>query len=41
MKKAQLIGIAIAGVCGLGAFWLMKGILNKPREVSATSRRTP
>ncbi|MFM9943403.1 MAG: Flp pilus assembly protein CpaB [Hyphomicrobiaceae bacterium] len=31
MKKAQLIGIAIAGVCGLGAFWLMKGILNKPR----------
>lgn len=33
MKKAQLIGIAIAGVCGLGAFWLMKGILNKPREV--------
>jgi pilus assembly protein CpaB len=30
MKRAQLIGIAIAGVCGLGAFWLMKGILNKP-----------
>ena len=32
MKRAQLIGIAIAGVCGLGSFWLMKGILNKPRE---------
>ncbi len=30
MKKSQLIGIAIAGVAGLAAFVLMKGIVNKP-----------
>ena len=33
MKRAQLIGIAIAGVCGLGAFFLMKSIVTKPREI--------
>jgi pilus assembly protein CpaB len=33
MKRAQLIGIAVAGVCGLGAFLLMKSIVAKPREV--------
>lgn len=32
MKRAQLIGIAIAGVCGLGAFFLAKNIVSKPRE---------
>lgn len=30
MKKAQLFGIAIAGVAGLGAFSLMRGIVNQP-----------
>lgn len=30
MKKAQLIGIAIAGIAGLGAFTLMRGIVNQP-----------
>lgn len=33
MKRAQMIGIAIAGVCGLGAFFLAKNIVTKPREV--------
>lgn len=33
MKRAQMIGIAIAGVCGLGAFFLAGKIVNKPREV--------
>jgi pilus assembly protein CpaB len=33
MKRAQLIGIAVAGVCGLGAFWGMKSIISKPREI--------
>jgi pilus assembly protein CpaB len=33
MKRAQLIGIAVAGVCGLGAFFLMKSIVTKPREI--------
>lgn len=33
MKRAQLIGIAVAGVCGLGAFFLMKSIVAKPREI--------
>lgn len=31
MKKAQLIGIAIAGVAGLAAFVMMKGLVNKPQ----------
>lgn len=30
MKKGQIIGIAIAGVAGLGAFMLMQGIVNQP-----------
>jgi len=30
MKKSQLIGIGIAGVAGLAAFILMKGMVNKP-----------
>src|SRR5262245_5082680 len=33
MKRAQLIGMAVAGVCGLGAFFLMKSIVAKPREI--------
>lgn len=33
MKRAQLIGIAVAGVCGVGAFVLMKSIVSKPREI--------
>lgn len=33
MKRAQLIGIAIAGACGLGAFFLAKNIVSKPREI--------
>lgn len=33
MKRGQLIGIAIAGACALGAFVMMNKIMNKPREV--------
>ncbi|MFM9851014.1 MAG: Flp pilus assembly protein CpaB [Hyphomicrobiaceae bacterium] len=33
MRRAQIIGIAVAGVCGLASFFLMKSIVNKPREV--------
>lgn len=33
MKRAQIIGIAVAGVCGLASFFLMKSIVSKPREV--------
>jgi pilus assembly protein CpaB len=33
MKKSQLIGIGIAGVAGLAAFVLMKGMVNKPPSV--------
>jgi pilus assembly protein CpaB len=33
MKRAQLIGIAVAGVCGLGAFYMMKSIMSTPREI--------
>ena len=32
MKRAQLIGIAIAGICGVGAFFLAKNIVAKPKE---------
>jgi pilus assembly protein CpaB len=32
MKTGQLIGIAIAGVAGLGAFVLMQGIVNQPAK---------
>ncbi len=30
MKKSQLIGIGIAGIAGIAAFVLMKGMVNKP-----------
>lgn len=30
MKKGQILGIAIAGIAGLGAFVLMQGIVNRP-----------
>jgi pilus assembly protein CpaB len=33
MKRAQMVGMAVAGVCGLASFFLMKSIVNKPREV--------
>jgi pilus assembly protein CpaB len=33
MKRAQIVGIAVAGVCGLASFFLMKSIVSKPREV--------
>jgi pilus assembly protein CpaB len=38
MKKGQLIGIGVAGVCGLGAFFLAKGIVMKPREVKVETQ---
>ncbi|MGD9803852.1 MAG: Flp pilus assembly protein CpaB [Hyphomicrobiaceae bacterium] len=38
MKRAQLLGIAIAGVCGLGAFFLAKNVVSKPREIKVESR---
>ena len=41
MKKAQLIGVSIAGVAGLAAFMMMKGIVNKPaptKEVQEIGR---
>ncbi|HRD75061.1 MAG TPA: Flp pilus assembly protein CpaB [Hyphomicrobiaceae bacterium] len=33
MKKAQLIGLAIAGACGVGAFLMMKNVVNKPQVI--------
>jgi pilus assembly protein CpaB len=33
MKRAQVLGIAVAGFCGLGAFVLMRSIVEKPREI--------
>lgn len=33
MKRAQIISLAIAGVCGLGVVMLMRGMTEKPREV--------
>lgn len=38
MKRAQLLGIAIAGVCGLGAFFLAKNLVSKPREIRVETR---
>ena len=32
MKRAQLIGISIAGVSALMAFVMVKSMLNKPKE---------
>ncbi len=31
MKRAQLIGIAVAGVAGIGAFVMVKGMISKPQ----------
>ena len=33
MKRAQLLGVAIAGVCGLGAFFGVMSLVNKPVKV--------
>ena len=33
MKRAQLLGVAIAGVCGLGAFYGVLSLVNKPVKV--------
>ena len=33
MKRAQLLGVAIAGVCGLGAFFGVMSLVNKPTRV--------
>ncbi|MGH1419969.1 MAG: Flp pilus assembly protein CpaB [Hyphomicrobiaceae bacterium] len=38
MKKAQLIGFAIAGVFGLGTFMMAKGIVKKEPEVKVVER---
>lgn len=38
MKRAQLLGVAIAGVCGVGAFFLAKSIVSKPREIRVETR---
>jgi len=38
MKRAQLLGIAIAGVCGLGAFFLARGMVSTPREITVETR---
>ena len=32
MKRAQIIGIAIAGLCGVGAFVLSRNLVEKPKE---------
>jgi len=34
MKRAQLLGLGLAGVCGLGAFFLAKNMVAKPREIT-------
>jgi len=33
MKRAQLLGVAIAGVCGLGAFFGVMSLVSKPAKV--------
>jgi pilus assembly protein CpaB len=33
MKRAQLLGVAIAGVCGLGAFYGVLSLVNRPARV--------
>lgn len=33
MRRAQLLGVAIAGVCGLGAFFGVMSLINKPAKV--------
>jgi pilus assembly protein CpaB len=37
MKQGQLIGIAIAGVCGLGAFMVAKSMITPTREIRVES----
>jgi pilus assembly protein CpaB len=33
MKRAQLVGVAIAAVCGLGAFFGVMSLVNKPQKI--------
>jgi pilus assembly protein CpaB len=33
MKRAQLVGVTIAALCGLGAFWGVMTLVNKPQKV--------
>jgi hypothetical protein len=33
MKRAQLLGVAIAGVCGLGAFFGVMSLVRNPTKV--------
>jgi pilus assembly protein CpaB len=33
MKRAQFLGIAIAGVCGIGAFFGVMSLVNKPAKI--------
>lgn len=33
MKRGQFLGMAIAGVCGLGAFYGVLKLVNKPTRV--------
>ena len=33
MKRAQLLGVAIAGVCGLGAFFGVMSLVSNPTKV--------
>ena len=33
MKRAQLVGVSIAAVCGLGAFFGVMSLINKPQKV--------
>jgi pilus assembly protein CpaB len=33
MRRAQLLGVAIAGVCGLGAFFGVMSLINRPTKV--------
>ncbi|MGE0766508.1 MAG: Flp pilus assembly protein CpaB [Hyphomicrobiaceae bacterium] len=38
MKRAQILGIAIAGICGLGASFLAKNMISQPREIMVETR---
>ena len=33
MKRAQFLGVAIAGVCGVAAFFGVMSLVNKPAKV--------
>ena len=37
MKRAQLLGVAIAGVCGLGAFFGVMSLVRNPTKSSGRS----